>query len=172
MAQKQRSVSSVFNILVYPLYLILMIVAAMMIWFIISDCSKGNPGQAFSSWILYCIAPLLAYMAFIHPFFVFFNVTITENEMIYTWKFFPFRSLNIQLDDISGYYTMMVRSRDSAYRTYIPVLSNGKVLPLISSFYFDNAGDLMQAIKAVNKGELRFGWKRYFFDLHLLKRIR
>jgi hypothetical protein len=56
---------------------------------------------------------------------------------------------------------MKVPSRHEEYLTAYPV-SEGRILPAISSFYFDNYDDIIKQLPGEEITKIKFSWSRYF----------
>ena len=64
---------------------------------------------------------------------------------------------------------MKVPSRDNEYLTAYPSAGD-RVLPAISSFYFDNYDDIVKQIPGAEISRIKFSWKTYFRMSVLKKR--
>ncbi len=97
----------------------------------------------------------------ISPFVSIKNIYIDEKSLRYRYIFF---SRNYNINDIDGYFTMELPSRDTTYETIYPV-SRNRILSPISSFYLSNYDEVKELIPFRFIGKVKFSWKNYLLVL-------
>ncbi len=125
--------------------------------FISGEISYGDP-LFFITVPLYIVFTLFA---IISSFISIKNIFIDEKFLRYRYLFF---SKRYNLNNIDGYFTMELPSRDTAYETIYPVSSN-RILPPISSFYTSNYDEVKKAIPLKNLGKVKFSWNNFLVVL-------
>lgn len=151
-----------FSISALLLHIMLIGVAAGAYWgmspmFISGEISYGDP-LFFITVPLYIVFTLFA---IISSFISIKNIFIDEKFLRYRYLFF---SKRYNLNNIDGYFTMELPSRDTAYETIYPVSSN-RILPPISSFYTSNYDEVKKAIPLKNLGKVKFSWNNFLVVL-------
>lgn len=153
-------VKSEFNIVVYFLYIILVVFAGAATFRFIPQMINSPEIKGVPLYILLFSFGIFDIFAVAHPLNSCFNVFYDGEYLLYKWTFIP-RSIKIHAEKIEGFYTMKVPSRHDEYLTAYPV-SDGKILPAISSFYFDNYDDIVKQLPGVEIARIRFSWRTYF----------
>lgn len=159
-------VKSEFNFAVYFLYGLLMAAAGIGTYTLIPALKDPDMSRI----TIYAAASGIAILdvfALVHPLISCYNIFYDGEFLEYRWTFIPWRK-KIHAQDINGYYTMKVPSRENEYLTAFPA-SGDKILPAISSFYFVNFSDIVKALPGREIARLKFSWRLYF-RISLLKR--
>lgn len=153
-------VKSEFNIAVYLLYIILIAFAGIGTFMLLPPVLKDPGINRISLYIIIFSFTLFDLFAFIHPLISCYNVFYDGEYLLYKWTFIP-RRKKIHAEQIEGYYTMKVPSREDEYLTAYPACGN-KLLPAISSFYFDNYSDIVKDLPGDELARIKFSWSKYF----------
>lgn len=154
------NVKSEFNIVVYFLYIILVVFAGFTTFRFIPQMINSPEVKGVPLYILLFSFGIFDIFAVIHPLNSCYNVFYDGEYLLYKWTFIP-RSIKIHAEKVEGFYTMKIPSRHDEYLTAYPV-SEGRILPAISSFYFDNYDDIVKQLPCVEIARIRFSWSSYF----------
>jgi len=153
-------VKSGFNIVVYFLYIVLVVFAGVTTFWFIPQMINSPEIKGVILYILLVCLGIFDIFAVIHPINSCYNVFYDGEYLLYKWTFIP-RSIKIHAEKIEGFYTMKVPSKENEYLTAYPV-SGDKLLPAISSFYFDNYADIVKHLPGDEIARVKFSWSRYF----------
>jgi hypothetical protein len=155
-----------FSILALFLHILLVAVAGVAYWQMSPLFTSGE--ISFSDPEFYIAVPLFAVFtvfAVISPFVSIKNILIDDSSIKY--KYLLTRKI-FNLQDVDGYFTMELPSRDTTYETIYPV-SRNIILPPISSFYISNYDEVKKALPLKNMGKVKFSWKNYMLVLFFKK---
>lgn len=155
-----------FSRLAVVLHLFLLVIPVMAFW---QGSKLINSGEIEAdSLIFYMIAAvfvLFTIYAVVSPILNIKEVYIDDKIFIYKYLFFR---KSYTLNEIDGYFTMEVPSKDTTYETIYPVMRN-RILPPVSSFYISNYDDLKNSFPLKHIGRVKFSWKNYFIILFVSK---
>lgn len=153
-------VKSEFNIVVYFLYIVLVVFAGAATFWFIPQILNSSELKGVILYILLVCFGIFDLFAVIHPLNSCYNVYYDGEYLFYKWTFIP-RSIKVHAEKIEGFYTMKVPSKENEYLTAYPV-SGEKLLPAISSFYFDNYEDIVKQLPGSEITRIKFSWSTYF----------
>jgi len=153
-------VKSEFSFVVYFLYIILVVFAGVTTFWFIPQMLNSSEIKGFVLYLMIFCFGLFDLFAVVHPLTSCYNVYYDGEYLLYKWTFLP-RKKKILAETIEGYYTMKVPSKDNEYLTAYPV-SGDKLLPAISSFYFDNYDDIVKQLPGEEIKRLKFSWGTYY----------
>lgn len=153
-------VKSEFSIVVYFLYIVLVVFAGFATFRFIPQMINSPELKGVPLYILLVCFGIFDIFALFHPLNSCYNVFYDGEYLTYKWTFIP-RSIKIHAEKVDGFYTMKVPSRHEEYLTAYPV-SEGRILPAISSFYFDNYDDIIKQLPGEEITRIKFSWSRYF----------
>ncbi len=161
--------TSKFNSVLYFLYLLIFIAAGFATYYFVKSYYGTKDFYTVQFFCYASVIFILDAFALIFPFAASYNIIIDEKYMTYTWIFAPLRK-KFLLDEIEGYYTILLPSRDNVYLTAYPQ-KNGRLLSSISTFYVDNYDEVIAALNKPHLGRLNFSWRTYFVDILIKKEI-
>ena len=151
-----------FSILAVILHILLIVVAVMAYWSMRPSFISGEIGTG--DIMFYIAVPLFVIFtlfAVISPLVSIKNIYIDDASIIY--KYLLMKKC-FKLEEVDGYFTMDLPSKDATYETVYPV-SRGRILPPISSFYLSNYDEVKKEIPLKKLGKVKFSWKNYLLVL-------
>ena len=151
---------SEFSIVVYFLYIVLVTFAGVTTFRFIPQMINNPELKGVPLYILLACFGMIDLFAVIHPLNSCYNFFYDGEYLLYKWTFIP-RNIKIHAEKVEGFYTMKVPSRHDEYLTVYPV-SEGKILPAISSFYFNNYDDIVKQLPGAEIANIKFSWRAYF----------
>lgn len=153
-------IKSEFSIMLYILYPVLAAACGFATYYFVRSAMFERGMNDAALYILGLCVLLMDVFAILHPMLACYDVYYDGEYLFYKWKFIP-RNRKFRIQDIDGYYTMKVPSRNNEYMTAYPVQGNA-VLPSISSFFYDNYEDVVRGLPVKHMGEIPFSWTVYF----------
>lgn len=147
-----------YSILAVILHLFLLGVAGVMFWQMSPLYTTGEIGAG--DILFYVTVPvyvIFVLFAVISPFVSIKKIIIDDTSIVYRYLLMK-KSFNLQ--EIDGYFTMDLPSRDATYETIYPV-SRNRILPPVSSFYISNYDEVKKSVPFRKMGKVKFSWKNY-----------
>ncbi len=159
-------IKSEFNIAVYFLYGILIAAAGIGTYTLFPMLREPDMSRL-AFYVISAGIALFDIFAIVHPLISCYNVFYDGEFLEYRWTLIP-RRKKIHAQNIEGFYTMKVPSKEDEYMTAFPLYGD-RMLPAISSFYFDNYNDILKELPGREIARLKFSWRTYF-RISVLKR--